>query len=346
MAEIKSYEFEKENIDKLLFNYCMFIFYGSDKGLVSELIAKLKKKIGSSYCDPISFVTLNSIDIQKNPEKIWHEINSISLFNKRKVIFIENLSPEKKVLDCLEAIIISKKINNILIIIKSAEIKGENRLRKMGKEHSPILCISCYPDKKINLINLMKEELLYDKKRLSIEAKHILLECLGGDRIASRNELQKLSSYCLEEDIINEEHVKDIISNTHILYIEEIIDTSMIGDVHKSILLVENFFSSKMSSHALLHGVLKRLQLLDKIHTEIEFSSTSIMDAVDKLEKTRILKKRLLLQKLIKIWNKNNVKKFLYKIDRGIQLIRKNNALDKIIVFQSILSITQIAHRK
>ncbi|AHA27525.1 DNA polymerase III subunit delta [Candidatus Liberibacter americanus] len=345
MVELKSYEFEKQNIDKLLLDYFVFIFYGSDKGLISELIIKLKKKLRYSYYDPFSFINLNCTVINKNPEKLWDEIQSIGLFNKKRVIFIDDISNEKTILDCLEEIII-KNINNVLIIIKSGELKKDNRLRKMGKIYKNALSISCYSDNEITLTRLIKEEFSYHKKQLSSEAEKLLLMFLGGDRIASRNELQKLFSYCLEEDIIKEKHIKKIISDTHNLYIEEIIDAAILGNTYKSIILVEKFFSSKMPIYALLHGFLRRFQLLYKIHIEIDSAGISPIKAIQKFEKTNIHKKTLLLEKSIQFWDKYNVRKFLYRIEQNIRLIREKRTIERIVVFQSILSISQTYNKK
>ncbi|PWL04617.1 DNA polymerase III subunit delta, partial [Candidatus Liberibacter asiaticus] len=101
-----------------------------------------------------------------------------------------------------------------------------NTLRKIAEKFTSVLAISCYPDNKIHLMDLIEESLLIGQKSISKEAKQILLANLGGDRIASRNELQKLSSYCLEDILITEQHVKDIICDTHVLYIEEIINAT------------------------------------------------------------------------------------------------------------------------
>ncbi|MFT4325026.1 MAG: DNA polymerase III subunit delta [Candidatus Liberibacter psyllaurous] len=344
MVAIRSNEFTKKSIDQLLTSYFVFIFYGSDKGLIFELVNQFKKRIGVLHHDQFYFVVLNALDIQENPEILWNEVKSISLFNEKKIILIENLSAEKKVLTCLEEII-SKNINNNLIIITSNEPKKYNILRKIAEKFTSVLSISCYPDSPIDLINLIKEELCLDQKQISIEGKQALFENLGGDRIASRIELQKLASYCLEDILITEKHVKDIICDTHILYIEEIIETTMQGDTYNAIIMAEFFFGSKMSPHALLNGFLQKFQLLEKIYIESEFLEISIEKTIQKFEKTRIPKKRLLLQKFLQIWNKNIIKKILHKINQEIHLLRKKRSLEKSIIFQIILLISQTAHK-
>ncbi|MBL0848740.1 MAG: DNA polymerase III subunit delta [Candidatus Liberibacter ctenarytainae] len=345
MVEIKSYEFVKIPIRKLLSSYFIFIFYGSDNGLISELIDQFEKKNGISHKDPFSFVVLNSFELQKNPETLWNEIDSIGLFDQKKLILINNVSTEKIVLNCLEEIALNN-INNHIIVIRSPGIKKDSLLLKLGKKFTSILSISCYPDNKINLMNLIKEELSSKRQQVSADAEQILIENLGGDRISSRNELQKLSSYCLEDLLITAEHVKGIISDTHNLYIEEIIDSVTCGDIYNAILMVDTYFSSKMSPHAILHGLLKRFQLLDTIYTETEYLGTSLFTTIQKYEKTRIEKKRILLQQSLKIWDKNTIKIFIHKIDQEIQLTRTKSILEKSIIAKSILYIAQLARKK
>ncbi|WP_181577710.1 DNA polymerase III subunit delta [Candidatus Liberibacter asiaticus] len=345
MATIESHKFIQKSTKNLFLSHFVFIFYGSDKGLIFELINQFKKNISITYHDPFSLVVLNALEIQKNISTFWNEINSTSLFSKKKIILIENLSTEKKVLDCLEEIII-KNICNHIIIIKSNEIKKNNTLRKIAEKFTSVLAISCYPDNKIHLMDLIEESLLIGQKSISKEAKQILLANLGGDRIASRNELQKLSSYCLEDILITEQHVKDIICDTHVLYIEEIINATIQGKIYNAIMLADFFLASKMPSHALLHGFLQKFQLLEKIHIIKECSNISFEKIIQKTEKNIIPMKRNILQESLRIWNKNIVRETLHKIDHRIHLARKKKYLEKNIIFQTILYIAQTACKK
>ncbi|AKK19759.1 DNA polymerase III subunit delta [Candidatus Liberibacter africanus PTSAPSY] len=68
---------------------------------------------------------------------------------------------------------------------------------------------------------------------------------MGGDRVASRNEIQKLLSYCSEDDLITEQHVKDIICDTHVLYIEEIINATLQGKTYHALMLADFFSHQK-----------------------------------------------------------------------------------------------------
>ncbi|MEG8099091.1 DNA polymerase III subunit delta [Candidatus Liberibacter brunswickensis] len=344
MPIIKSYEFIKKSTQELCLSHFVFIFYGSDKGLIFELINKFKERIRITYNNSFDIIVLNSIEIQKDPVILWNAINSIGLFNEKKIILIENLSNEKNVIKCLEEII-TENNNNSTIIIKSYEMKKGNILKKIAEKFKNVLAISCYPDTKIDLMNLIKENLLLNKKSISIEAKNILLENLGGDRISSRNEIQKLSSYCLEDSLITEEHVKNIICDTHVLYIEEIINAVLQGKTYNAIMLTDFFFTSKMSSHALLHGFLQKFQLLDKIHIEKEYSNISFEQIIQKIEKNIIPKKKILLQKSLQIWNKVIVKKALYKIAQTISITRKKRSLEKSIIYQTILLISEIPNK-
>ncbi|MDI1494299.1 MAG: DNA polymerase III subunit delta, partial [Candidatus Liberibacter asiaticus] len=63
MATIESHKFIQKSTKNLFLSHFVFIFYGSDKGLIFELINQFKKNISITYHDPFSLVVLNALEI-------------------------------------------------------------------------------------------------------------------------------------------------------------------------------------------------------------------------------------------------------------------------------------------
>jgi DNA polymerase III delta subunit len=60
---------------------------------------------------------------------------------------------------------------------------------------------------------LIDQELGLEGLRISPAARERLTEALGGDRIASRNEIRKLALYCRGMGSIEEDHVLEIVGD-------------------------------------------------------------------------------------------------------------------------------------
>ena len=97
---IKSYLLEK-NIS-ILENKSLTLFYGENLGLKDDI----KKLIKDKYQD-FKIINLHQEEILNDQEKFYNEINNISLFEDKKIYFIEQVSD--KILEIVDYIEKKKK---------------------------------------------------------------------------------------------------------------------------------------------------------------------------------------------------------------------------------------------
>ncbi|AGA63998.1 DNA polymerase III delta subunit [Liberibacter crescens BT-1] len=339
MIEIKSYELEKF-ILKNIFSYYLFIIYGPDRGLISETTDILKESLGISYNNPFSFINLNLSEIQKEKTKFLDEVNSTSLFNEKKIIIIKDISTEKFILEYLEHIIKYPPEKN-KIIITTGEFKKDNPIRKITEKVNSIVSISCYNDDIRILNSLIDKELLIEKAKITTKARQILIKYLGGDRIASRNEIRKLLLYCSKKPLIEESDVIDIIGDCSIISIDDAVDSLICGNTSDLLQFTKKIFLEKIPATVLLQACLRKFQLLYTMRIEIEYKNLSVTEVLQKYGKNIFFKRKAALQKALKIWKIKQIKKILYKIDKTIEQTRKTPTIEKILILQSLLSISQ-----
>ena len=82
---IKSFIVEK-NISSLD-NFNAVLFYGENIGLKDDL-----KKIIKSYNKDYEYIPLHQNDIIKDPDLLNEQVFNISLFSKKKIIFINDFT--------------------------------------------------------------------------------------------------------------------------------------------------------------------------------------------------------------------------------------------------------------
>ena len=111
----KSYLIEKNiNIDKKL-----FLFFGENLGLISDFKKKIKYQNKES--EIINFIQ-DELIIDTN--KLFNEIANISLFEKEKIIFIEQVND--KVFEVIEEIV--PRIENQKIYLFSNVLEKKSKL--------------------------------------------------------------------------------------------------------------------------------------------------------------------------------------------------------------------------
>ncbi len=75
------------------------------------------------------------------------------------------------------------------VVVEAGDLKKGSALRKVGRDaHVRSLTIACYSDDARSLQALIDKELGDEKLGITPAARERLMEALGGDRLASRNE--------------------------------------------------------------------------------------------------------------------------------------------------------------
>ena len=136
---VKSYIFEND-LNK--FNeFKSFLFYGVNLGLKLEL----KKKIKANNKKDL-ILNLNQNEVSEN-DILFKEISTSSLFQERKIVFIENCND--KIMPDIQNII--DKLDNNKLIIFSDSLDKKSKLRNFFEKGKNIACIACYDDNEITL---------------------------------------------------------------------------------------------------------------------------------------------------------------------------------------------------
>ena len=113
---IKSYEIDKIELSKTN----IILLYGQNKGAKEEIISKIvngRNQLLNKYDEK---------EILENPNKLYDNILSKSLFESEKIIII-NRSTDKiyKIIEYLE----NKNLDGILLIIESSALDKKSKLR-------------------------------------------------------------------------------------------------------------------------------------------------------------------------------------------------------------------------
>jgi len=184
----KSYLVEK-NIDLLKNN--LILFYGENIGLINEFKKIIKKK-NEIY----SIVRITEDNILNNQNILFSEIYNESLFEEKKIIFIDNVSD--KILNLLKEI--QPKINNNKIYLFSGILEKKSKLRSYAEKLKNCDIIPCYKDSEINIRNLIQQK-LKGYAGLNSEIINSLIENSNLDRTKIQNELEKIKIYFSDKTI-------------------------------------------------------------------------------------------------------------------------------------------------
>lgn len=338
MTEIKSHEFDRfaENPAE---RFRIFVIYGPDRGLVSERAKIIAAKTGIDQSDAFASLKLNASDLQGDSGRLVDEVNSIGLFGGEKLVWVKNAASEKALLDGLLALSTNPPDTSFLII-EAGDIKKGTGLRKIAEPSRNIAVIPCYADDARALNALIDTELASENLKITADARHRLMEFIGGDRIASRNEIRKLALYCRGTTTIEENDVLAIIGDASAISADDAVDAILKGDKNAFFHATQKISTSKTPIFLVLQSCLKQFQLIDQMRAEMDEKKLQAGQVMQTLGRHIHFKRKPIIERALRNWRPEALAREMNKIQSAILQSRQRQSLEDSIALMTLLATT------
>ena len=344
MAEIKSHEFEGF-LQRSAAAYSLFVIYGPDRGLVSERASQIAAKSGVALDDPFSLIKLDIGDLQKDPGRLMDEAGSIGLFGGEKLIWIRGAANEKYLVDALQ-LLAAKPPEGTSVIVEAGDLKKGSLLRKVVEGARTAAVIPCYADDARALNALIDNELAAEGLRITPAARQALVELIGGDRIASRNEVRKLALYCRGMDTIEEHHVDEIIGDASAISVDDAVDAILSGNTTTFLHAMQKITASKTAIFLVIQACLKQFQLLDTMRAEMDEKRLQAGQVIQTLGRHLHFRRKPIIEQALRTWSAEAIARETNRLHAAILQTRKRQSLEDSIALQTLLSTTLQSGRK
>ncbi len=344
MSEVKSHEFEGF-LQRSVGDHRLFLIYGPDRGLVSERAGQIAAKTGVALDDPFSLVKMDGSELQQNPGRLLDEVNAIGLFGGEKLIWIRASGTEKALIDAFN--LLSKEPpTGSCVIIEAGDLKKGAGLRKIAETARSVIGIACYSDDIRAINGLIDQELGQENLKITQGARQRLVETLGGDRIASRNEIRKLALYCRGLSTVEEGHVFDIVGDASAISVDDAIDAVLKGDADGLNHAIRKIVSSKTAIFLVLQACLKQFQLLDLMRAEMDEKRQQPAQVIATLGRHLHFRRKPLVEAALRQWNGPSIQRELNRLNAAVFQSRTRSSLEDSIAMQTLLAITLQSARR
>lgn len=344
MTEIKSHEFDGF-LQSSARNYRVFIIYGPDRGLVSERATATAKATRVALDDPFSLLKLDVSSLVGAPGRLLDEVNSIGLFGGERLIWVQGAANEKPLVEALQ-VIAEQGLANSYVIVEAGDLKKGAALRKIGESARSVASVACYADDARALNSLIDSELAKESMRITPAAREMLLELIGGDRIASRNEIQKLMLYSRGLDTIDEKHVVDIIGDASAISTDDAVDAILKGDTEAFLNALRKITSSKTPIFLVLQGCLRQFQMLDVMRLEMDEKKLQPSQVMQTHGRHLHFKRKPVIENALRVWTSTAIARETNRLQAAIFQSRRTGSLEASIAMQTLLATTLQSGRK
>lgn len=198
------------------------LFYGEDRGLVSELFEKASKSVVSDLSDSFTVFDLTPEEVLSNKSLLLDEVQGMTLLGGRKLIRIKWAG--NRVTDTLKEAITAFSAEDAFIVVSAAELETSSSLRKFfeNAKKKELLSIGCYLDDGTTAVG-MKQFFQKEGIKVNKDVLDYLKEHLGQDKLSTISELNKLALYVGSKKEATLEDAQKCVGDSSALGVENLI---------------------------------------------------------------------------------------------------------------------------
>jgi DNA polymerase III subunit delta len=317
----KSYLIEG-NIDLLKEN--IILFYGENLGLKDDL----KNKIKNSKKEA-SILVYNQDDILKNEDFFFNEILNVSLFEEKKIFFINEATD--KILNIIENI--RDKIDNHEIFLFSEILEKKSKIRNYFEKDKKLAAVACYNDNEITIKKIIQER-LKGFTGLSSQNINTLIENCDLDRSKLKNELEKIIIFFSDKKI-NDENLDELLNIKENNNFNSLKDEAMNGNKIKTNKLLGDTIFEKEKNILYINLINQRLMKLSAL---IEMTKlTNIDKAINEIKPSIFWKDKPFYIAQIKKWNSQKIKNILNSTFNLEVTVKSNSSINHDLLIKKLM---------
>ena len=301
---LKSQELSLKKKD--FFKGKIILLYGENQDLIRDLNEQIiikfndEQKIQKNIFEE---------DVIKNPENTINYYLNGSLFDENKnILMIKNCSD--KIIETLNKI--KNSINENTIIINSEILLKNSKLRQFGEYDKLAVCIPCYQETKLDITRFLTQQLQINKIQLPEKQIEIIINSSSLKRSKIKEVIEKLNLYKNSEKI-SDQVIHEICTDNDLKKNDEIIDI-LLSKNEKNI----NEFISNMSNYEknFIEIIIILRSFIIKI-LDIQKNNKNLLidESIERYKPPIFWKDKDRIKNILKIWNTNNLEKFLSNLN-------------------------------
>jgi DNA polymerase-3 subunit delta len=323
---LKSQEISLKKKD--FFKEKVILLYGENQDLINDLNHQIISKFTEKEKTSKSFF---EEDIIKNPENIINYYLNGSLFDDNKNIsIIKNCSD--KILEIVNKI--KDNINDNAIILNAEILLKNSKLRQFGEYDKLAICIPCYQETKFDIKKFLTQQLQINNIQISDSQSETIINSSSLKRSKIKEVIEKLNLYKNSGKITNQ-IIEEICTDIDLKKNDEIIDI-LLSKNEKNI----NEFISNMSNYEknfIEIIIILRSFIIKILDIQKNNKNLSIDERIERYKPPIFWKDKDKIKNILKIWNTNNLEKFLSNLN-VIETEFKRNDLNQDVQFYYFLT--------
>ena len=269
-------------------------------------------------------------EIIKNENLLINEISKKSLFNNKKIIFIDQVN--EKILNIIEEM--AEDVSDEKIVIFAGNLDKKSKLRSYFEKSTSCGIVACYQDNEITIKKIITNK-LSDYQGLSTQVINFIIQNTGLDRSKVNNEIEKIKS-CFIEKKINLEKIDLLLNIKTNDDFNKLKDEALKGNKIKTNKLLADTVFEPESNIYYLNSINQRINKLYEIE-KLKQNNSNTETLVSSLKPPIFWKDKPVLIEQTNKWNENKIKKALEKTYTVELQIKTGSAIKNDLLIKNLM---------
>jgi DNA polymerase-3 subunit delta len=319
------------------------LIYGPDSGLVRERVDALIAKAVDDPRDPFSLARLDDAALADEPQRLVEEAHTVPLFGGRRAVWVK--AGSRSMAPAVDMLIASPPAKDCLVVIEAGDLARTAPLRAMCEKAKEVAAIPCYADEARDLGRVIDSELQQSGLSITPDGRALLASLIGGDRLASRNEIRKLALYAHGQERIDVDDVIAVVADASALALDAIVDSAFAGKASD----VETHYVKARSAGSrpdvIALSALRQASQLHRAKAEME-QGESLDAALGSFRPPVHFRRKPLVEAALRTWSAARLERSMVQFAEVVLDARRRAALADAIVERALLATAQSARRK
>lgn len=245
---------------------CAVLLYGPDAGLVRERAEILARGVCPDLQDPFRVADLPGAALAADPARLADEAAQIALTGGRRVVRVREAGDA---VAPVFARFLAAPLGDALVVVEAGDLPGRSALRRAFDDAPRAAAIGCYPDSARDLAAVIREAGGAHRVAISRDAADFLVGHLGGDRLLTRSELDKLMLYAGDGGRIELDDARAVIADTAALSLDDALLAAAEGEPAALDRALARVFREGEAPVTVIRALLRHLQRLHLLAARI-----------------------------------------------------------------------------
>ena len=318
------------------------LVYGPDAGLVRERVDALVRASVDDPNDPFSLARIEPEDLSANPTRLVEEAHTVPLFGGRRAVLVK--AGARNIAPAVESLI-AQPPEECRIIIEAGDLRKTAPLRTLCEKAKPAAALPCYIDNDAALARLIDDEMRDAGLTITADARATLLSLLGGDRLASRNEIRKLALYAQGQGRVELADVMAVVADASALALDGVLDSAFAGRTVDTEAEFGKARAGGSSPAAIISAAIRHVANLHKMKLAAD-AGAGIESAMKRGAPPVHFTREKLVGEALRTWTPARLLRAMQQLADASLDARRNAPLAEAIAQRTLLSIAVSARRR